>query len=172
MFLPDKTPAPPFSLKAEVSERPVSLQSTTGALLLVFHSYQTASVVAEVIGAVRNIYLSPDQVLIANIADMRVVPRLLRGTAKAIIRKAYNDATRQVPAGQNPADHIIILSDWNGDLYKAYQVPLTNRQVALVLVNSAKVIVGSYFGAQPAQAALSLLADGRILSDSLSTRLH
>ena len=166
MFLPDNTPAPSFSLKAEVSERPVSLRSTTGTLLLVFHSYQTASVVAEVIRAVRDVYPSPDQVLIAAIADMRVVPRLLRGTAKAFIKNAYNDATRQVPPGQDPTDHIIILSDWNGTLYKAYQAPLTNKQVALVLVNDDKVIAGSYFGAQPEQAALSLLADGRISSDS------
>ncbi len=166
MFLPDNTPAPSFSLKAEVSERPVNLRSTTATLLLVFHSYQTASVVAEVIRTVRNLYPSPDQVLIAGIADMRVVPRLLRGTAKALIKNAYNDAARQVPPGQDPADHIIILSDWNGALYEAYQAPLTNKQVALVLVNDDKVIAGSYFGTQPAQAALSLLAGSQLSKDS------
>ena len=156
-FLPAGTPAPPFSLKAEVSERPVNLASTLGALLLVFHSYQTAPAVGEIIRAVRGQYPDPDHLLIAGVADMRPVPRLLRSTAKAFIKSAYNEASREVPAGQDPAKHIIILADWDGILYEAYRTPRTDRQVALVLVDQPKPIAGTYFGAQPAQAALSLL---------------
>ena len=166
MFLPDGKPAPPFSLKAVVSERTINPQNTTGALLLIFHSYQTALIVGEVIQAVREEYPRFDQVLIASVSDMRIVPRLLRGTAKKIMRNAYKEAAKQIPPGQDPADHIIILPDWNGVVFKAYRVPDTNRQVALVLINESKVIQGSYLGAQPAQVALSLLADGRISSDS------
>jgi hypothetical protein len=169
VFLPDNTPAPSFSAKAQVSDRPVSLQSTAGPLLLVFHSYQTAPVVAEVIRGVRNIYPSHDRILIAGVADMRVVPRFLRGAAKTIIRNAYEEAAKQVPPGQDPADHIIILPDWNGVMFKAYRVPDTSEQVALVLINDSKMIQGSYQGAQPVQASLSLLASGRISSDLLST---
>ena len=169
MFLPDNTPAPTFSLRAQVSDRLVTLKSATGALLLIFHSYQTAPDVAGVIRAVRVSYPSPDQVLIAGVADMRVVPRFLRGTAKTIIRNAYLEASKQIPAGQNPADHIIILADWNGAFNKAYRVPPTNRHVALVLINDAKLISGSYFGPQPEQAVLSLLASERNSSDPQST---
>lgn len=164
-FLSAGKPAPPFALEAEVSERPVNLQSVDGPLLLVFHSYQTASTVAEVIRSVRQKYPLPEQTMIASVADMRVVPRLLRGTAKAFIKNAYNEASREMPAGQDPADHIVILADWEGALFDAYQVPRTDRQAALVLVNEAKIISGSYIGSQPAQAALSLL-DNLLLSNN------
>lgn len=158
MFLPNGTPAPAFSSKAVVSERPISPQNTAGALLLIFHSYQTAAAVAKVIQTVREVYPNPDQVLLASVADMRIVPRLLRGTAKNIMRNAYKKAANQVPPGQDPADHIIILPDWNGVIFKAYRVPDVAGQVALVLIDESKVIQGSYLGAQPAQAALVLIA--------------
>jgi hypothetical protein len=158
MFLPEGTPAPAFSSKAVFSQRLISPQNTAGALLLIFHSYQTATTVAEVIQAVREVYPNPDQVLLASVADMRIVPRFLRGAAKNIMRNAYKEAARHVPSGQDPADHIIILPDWNGVIFKAYQVPDVAEQVALVLVNESKMIQGSYLGAQPAQAALALMA--------------
>jgi hypothetical protein len=164
-FLNQGIPAPPFSLKAEVSERPVNLESAAGPLLLVYHSYQTVSTVAEVIRAVRQKYPLPEQTLIAGVADLRVVPRLLRGTAKAFIKSAYYEASKEVPAGQDPADHIVILADWDGALFEAYLVPRTDQQAALVLVSDAKTIAGSYFGSQPAQAALSLL-DNLLLSNN------
>lgn len=166
MFLPENTPAPPFSAKAQVSQRPISLAAAKGKLLLIFHSYQTAPVAARITRAVRELHQRPEQVLIASVADMRVVPRLLRGTAKAIIKNAYTEAARQVPAGQDPADHIIILADWRGALFEAYCVPSTSQQVALVLVDESKVIAGSYSGARPEQAALSLLAQSRSADDS------
>ena len=68
--------------------------------------------------------------------------------------------------GQDPADHIIILADWTGALFDAYQAPATDRQVALVLIDESKVIAGSYFGARPEQAALFLLAKNRSADDS------
>ncbi len=160
MFLPDGTPAPPFFMTAEVNGRAVDLQSQAGALLLIFLSYQTTAEVGNVTRAVREIYPSPDQVLIVGIADMRIVPRLLRGTAKAFIKSAYKEAASEVPAGEDPADHILILADWDGALYEAYRAPLTDGQVALVLVNDVKEISGSYYGAQAAQAALTLLEHG------------
>lgn len=166
MLLPDNTPAPPFSAKAQVSQRPVSLSAATGELLLVFHSYQTALIAARITRAVKEVYPAPDQVMVVSVADMRVVPRLLRGTAKAIIKNAYLEASRQVPDGQDPADHILILADWTGALFEAYRVPPTNQHVALVLIDKAKVIAGNHFGAQPEDAALSLLARSRSSDNS------
>jgi hypothetical protein len=86
--------------------------------------------------------------------------------AKAIIKNAYLEASGQVPTGQDPADHIIILADWSGALFEAYLVPATSQHVALVLIAESKVITGSYFGAQPEEAALSLLAKSRSSNDS------
>ena len=162
MILADGTTAPPFSMKAEVSQRTVSLGDTPGKLLLIFNSYQTVDMVGKVIGAVRAAYPGADHVLIAAVSDMRIVPRLLRGAAKAFIKNAYNDAAKQIPSGEDPADHIIILADWNGALFDAYQVPATNKEVALVLIGAAKTIEGSYHGADAAETALALLAGDQL----------
>lgn len=143
-------------MEAAVSGRTVALQSVPGLLLLVFHSYQTARAVGDVITAVRDTYPSPNQVLVAGVADMRPVPRLLRGAASAIIKSAYQEAQTYVPPGHDPADHIIILPDWEGDLYRAYRAPRTDRQLALVLVDEAKRIAGTYYGPRPVASALSL----------------
>lgn len=160
-FLPDGAPAPPFALQAVVSERPINLQNTNVPLLLVFHSYQTASQVGELIPAVREVYPHPEQALIASVADMRDVPRLFQGAAKKIMRSTYQQAAKQIPAGQNPADHIIILPDWQGNTFEAYHVPDTRSQLALVLIDPARTIHSSYQGPQPAQAAITLLAENR-----------
>jgi hypothetical protein len=165
IFLPVGTPAPHFSLTAEVSKRLISLQSANHLLLLVFHSYQTAPIVGEVIRAVRDAYPNPDQVLVVGIADLRVVPRILRSTAKVYIKNAYNEAVKEVPPGQDPEEHIIILPDWNGSIFEAYEVPSTSKHVALVLINGAKVIAGSYIGIEAAQSALSLI-NGNAASNS------
>lgn len=168
MFLTDGTLAPRFSLTAEESGRKIDLQCATGQFLLIFHGYQTVSIVAKVIRAVREIYPNPNQVLVISVADMRIVPRLLRGTARTFMKNAYKEASREIPPGQDPADHIIILADWNGTLHKVYRVPPTKQQVALVLISDTKAVVGSYFGAQPEKAALDLLANSNLPDNSSS----
>jgi hypothetical protein len=88
---------------------------------------------------------------------MRIVPRLLRGMAEKIMRDAYHQAAAHVPADQDPADHIIILPDWQGRVFAAYQVPENKGQVALVLIDRAQQIQGSYLGQKPEEGALALL---------------
>ena len=161
-LLPIGMPAPPFSLTAVTSERMISPQRVLAPLLLIFHSYQTASILGPIIQAAREVYPSSDEVLIASVADMRIVPRLLRKTATKMMQNAYKDASSKVPVGQKPADHIIILPDWNGIVFEAYQVPDTSRQVAMVLINQSKVIQGDYLGSQPQKAVIALLAENNM----------
>ena len=156
-FLSSGTPAPPFSMTAAVSNRPISLQNKADFLLLIFHSYQTANIVGDVIQAVREARPHPEDVLIAGVSDMRIVPRFLKGMAEKIIKNAYDEATRRVPAGQDPADHIIILPDWKGAVFTNYQVPDTSEEVALVFIGRTREILGSYMGPHPQKAALRLL---------------
>ncbi len=159
-FLATGSPAPDFSLRAVVSERSISPTNMPGQLLLIFHGYQAAALVGRTIQAIRGFYPDPQQLLIASVADMRIVPRLLRGMAEKIMRDAYHQAAARVPADQDPADHIIILPDWQGRVFAAYQIPENKGQVALVLIDQAQLIQGSYLGDKPQEAALTLL-DGR-----------
>jgi hypothetical protein len=159
-LLPPGTPAPDFSLTAVVSQRTVSPHDTPGKLLLIFHSYETAALAGSVIAGLRDLHPDPQRLLIASVADLRVVPRLLKGVAEKIMRDAYAQAAQQVPRGQDAADHVIILPDWAGTVFDTYRVPQSNGQVALVLVDEGAVIGGSYLGDAPLEGALSLL-DGR-----------
>ena len=75
------------------------------------------------------------------------------------MQNAYEDACKQIPEGQEPSDHIIILPDWSGKVFKAYKVPNTSRHPALALINEQQIIQGTYTGDQPIKAALKLIAD-------------
>lgn len=156
-FLPAGNAAPPLSLTAISSKRPINLQNRADKLMLLFHGYQTAVLAGRVIQGVRESYPDPNQLLIASVADLRSVPRLLQGAAKKIMDDAYKQAATYVPASEDPADHIIILPDWKGSVFTAYQVPKINGQVALVLIDERRRVQGSYLGDEPLQGALALL---------------
>ena len=91
-FLAAGSPAPDFSLTAVVSKRSISPSNIPGQLLLIFHGYQAAALVGQTIRNIRHVYPDPRQLLIASVADMRIVPRLLRGMAEKIMRDAYHQA--------------------------------------------------------------------------------
>ncbi len=159
MLLPVGSPAPHFSLTAIASNRQINPASATGLLLLIFHSYQTVDEARLIIRAVRESYPSPDQILIASVADMRIVPRLARGMAKRIMQNAYEEAKKEIPEGHEPSDHIIILPDWYGKVFDAYNVPNTSGEVALVIIYESQIVQGSYKGHEPVMAVLELLAE-------------
>lgn len=156
-LLPEGSEAPPFALTAAVSERPVNLQISADKLLLIFHTYHTAVLVGSIVKTVRETYPDPEQLFIASVTDLRSIPRLLHGVARKIIRDAYHQAAQEVPEGEDPADHIIILPDWKGKAFTAYQVPESNNQVSLVLIDRARLIQGTYLGDDPLPEALALL---------------
>lgn len=156
-FLPAGSPAPEFSLTAVTSKRTIDLQNEAARLMLLFHGYQTAVLAGSIVQTVRETYPDPDKLLIASVADLTIVPRLLHGAAKKIMGDAYNQAAAYVPDSEDPTDHIIILPDWKGSVFSAYQVPNNNGQVAVVLVDEKRLIQGSYAGEEPLQGALDLL---------------
>jgi hypothetical protein len=156
-FLATGRAAPAFSLTAVVSDRQVNLNNEAERLLLIFHTYHTARLVGATVKNLRFTFPDPERLLVASVPDLSAIPRLLHGLAKKIMRDAYHEAAQEVPASQNAADHIIILPDWKGSVLKAYQVPKGNSQVAMVLIDQARLIQGTYWGAEPVEAALPLL---------------
>jgi len=67
--------APYFSLLAAGSGRRVMLRSTAGRkLVLIFHLRETASTAREINRSVRAIYPSPDDVLVASVIDLSIIP--------------------------------------------------------------------------------------------------
>lgn len=103
-----------------------------------------------------------EQLPLALIVDLRVVPRLLRGTAERFMEGAYKEAASEVPDGYDPADHLILLPDWTGAVFGAYGVGDVSRFPHLVLVSPEGRIVASVQGADSVSAVLAAVRSYRI----------
>lgn len=157
-FYPAGGPAPAFSLTAVKSGRQISPQSCQGNVLgLVFHGRETVQAVVEINTTVRPVYPDPKPVILVSVIDLSIVPRLFQGAVKPMLEQAYDQAAREIPKGYDPADYVFLLPDWNGAVTKAFRAKDTGKAAALVVVNPAGIVVGSYQGPQPGPAALKLV---------------
>lgn len=157
-LLPTGTPAPPFELTAAYTRRKFNPSSSLGTpVLLVFISYTTRHLVREVSQVVRERFPSASQLLVANLINLDFVPGLARRTAGRMIETELKEAAKGLPPGFNPHDHLILLPDWKGSVFKAYRIGRLSAEVALVLIDSQGLIAGSYQGNDPAGALVSLL---------------
>lgn len=112
--------------------------------------------------SVRRSIPDAEQLPIALIVDLRVVPRLLRGTAERFMEGAYKEAASEVPDGYDPADHLILLPDWTGAVFRAYGVGDVSRYPYLILVSPEGRIAAAFQGADSASAAVASARNFRI----------
>lgn len=153
-------PAPPFSIKAIASGRSFRLGEHLGKpVLLLFANHVTGRGAQEIVEHVRRHYSRFAQLPIALIIDARIVPRLLRGVAQGQMEKEYREAAAQVPSGFDPADHLILLPDWGGEIVRAYHVTNLGQAIAVVLVGPDGSVVAQYQGADPAPTALTMVRE-------------
>jgi hypothetical protein len=145
-------PAPRFELKAIASGRTFRLQDYYGKpVVLLFVDYNTGRSTREVVISLRRIYPEFNKVPIALIVDLRIVPKLFRGTATRVMESAYKQAATEIPASEDPGDHLILLPDWTGDVFKAYQVGDVSRNIYVVLVGINGRVAAVYQGQNPTQ---------------------
>jgi hypothetical protein len=157
-FLPAGQPAPDFSLTAIKSGREISRKSCAGLVLgLVFHGRETVHAVVEINTTVRPVYPDPKPVVLVSVVDLSVVPRLLHRAVKPVLEQAYDQAAREMPKGYNPADYVFLLPDWNGAVTKAFKAKHTDKAAAVVVLDAAGRVAGSYQGPQPGPATLDLV---------------
>lgn len=157
-FLPVGTAAPGFDLTAVATKRRISPQSVQPTpLLLIFLEPNTAGQVPDIVKTIRKAHVDHNTLAVANIVDLRIVPRLLRGTVEGIMRSAYDQARKSVPAELDPADHLVILPDWSGSVTRAYRVPSTSREVALVLLDGHGRVHATYQGTNAEATAVGLV---------------
>jgi hypothetical protein len=150
--------APRFELRAIASGRTFRLQDYQGKpVVLLFVDYNTGRSTREVVKSLRRIYPEFNKVPIALIVDLRIVPKLLRGTATRVMESAYKQAATEIPANEDPADHLILLPDWTGVIFKAYQIEDVSRDMHLVLVDINGRIATVYQGQNLTQTALDWL---------------
>ena len=157
-FLTPGQPAPIFALKAIKSERLIGPQNNPGEVLgLIFHGRETVQAVEDIQTLVRPEFPQASQLTLASVVDLSSVPRLMRRVIKPLLAQAIEDAYRRIPPEYDPADYVFLLPDWDGKVSKAYGVRNTDRVAAVVVIDSAGRITGSYQGPEPGPATLALV---------------
>ena len=141
--------APYFKALAAGSGREVSLRTCAGRrLVLVFHAQSTAWTAERVNRAVRERYPSSEEVVVASVVDLSLVPPLYWLTASVMIGQAYEKAVREVaregPSRVDPTEYVLILQDWGGLISRRFGVRSVGREAVVVVIDGNADIVGFY----------------------------
>lgn len=153
--------APDFDLLAAGSGRSVRLRDLAGRkVVLVFHLQGTAPTARGINRAVRDRFPYPEEVLIASVIDLSIVPPVYWLTVGLVLGSAYEQATRELPPNVDPPDYLVILPDWGGRASRDYGVRNTGRAAAIVVVDEDSNITLSYQGERPVEAELEALENG------------
>jgi len=97
--------APRFSLLDAGLGRRVDTRSVIGRkVVLIFHLQGTAPTAREINHAVRAHHPDPEDVLVASVIDLSIVPPFYWMSVGLILNQAYDRATEELPPDANPAD--------------------------------------------------------------------
>ena len=153
--------APDFYLIAAGSGRRVRLRELAGRkVVLVFHLQGTAPTARAMNRAVRERFPDPEEVFIASVIDLSIVPQLYWMTVGLVLNSAYEQAARELPPDVDPAEYLVILPDWGGRVSSDYGVRNTGRAAAIVVVDEDSNVTLSYQGERPVEAVLGALREG------------
>ncbi|HEV2743901.1 MAG TPA: hypothetical protein VGV91_12145 [Rubrobacter sp.] len=147
-----------FDLLAAGSGRRVRLRELAGRkVVLVFHLQGTAPTARAMNRAVRERFPDPEEVFIASVIDLSIVPPLYWMTVGLVLNSAYEQAARELPPDVDPAEYLVILPDWGGRVSRDYGVRNTGRAAAIVVVDEDSNVTLSYQGERPVEAVLEAL---------------
>ena len=157
--------APYFRALAAGSGREVSPRTCAGRrLVLIFHAQSTAWTVERVNRAVRERYPSSEEVVVASVVDLSLIPPLYWLTASLMVGQAYEKYAREVaregPPGADPAEYVLILQDWGGLISRRCGVRGVGREAVVVVIDENADIAGFYKGNEPVEDVLRLLEIG------------
>ena len=150
--------APDFVLLAAGSGRRGRLRELAGRkVVLVFHLQGTAPTARAMNRAVRERFPDPEEVFIASVIDLSIVPSLYWMTVGLVLNSAYEQVARELPPDVDPAEYLVILPDWGGRVSRDYGVRNTGRAAAIVVVDEDSNVTLSYQGERPVEAVLEAL---------------
>ena len=120
--------APYFRALTAGSGREVSLRTCAGRrLVLIFHAQNTSWAAERVNRAVRERCPSPEEVVVASVVDLNLVPPLYWLTASVMIGQAHEKSAREELPVADPAEYVLILQDWGGLISRGFGVRGVDR---------------------------------------------
>jgi hypothetical protein len=150
-------PAPPLAFKAAVSNREIRFDQVDRPSLILMFAQETSNSLDPVIESVRAEWPHTRDLAIFNVVDLRSIPRLIRKMAEIQINSSYQNWAKNLEAGEDAADWVYILPDWDGETLKALGLSDVSKQVAVAAVGPDGRLAGPYQGDAPGPAAVELV---------------
>jgi hypothetical protein len=152
-------PAPNFVLRSVGSGREVG-PGAGRPLVIVFHAQNSAVAVNRLNREVRERFPSPEELTVASVVDLSLVPPFFRPSAEMAMNASYRQAARSLPPGTNPADYVAILPDWTGRVTRAYDATGAYLVPVLVVIDADGRVLGRRSGMSGlASTAMELLEE-------------
>lgn len=150
---------PDLTLKAAGSGRELRLAHLKRPAVLICHTRDNASAAGQIVIDLRDHYPDSDRVLVANVADLRGVPKFVNGLVYGIMAQAYRDSVKLIPAHLDPAQYVVILPDWGGAVLRAAGFRRVDQHPGIVIAAPDGRIHSAYQGADPGGHILAALRD-------------
>lgn len=148
---------PRATLTAIGSGRKVAIDSLGKPAVLVFHTRETIGVSEDMNHVVDDHYVLAEEVIVASVVDLHVVPSPFRFIPEAAMTKSYREVEERLPERLDASTHVLILPDWDGAVTRAVGAKHVNKTAAVVVADADGTIVGIYQGDDPTTAALGFL---------------
>jgi hypothetical protein len=149
---------PEISIKAIGHGRVMDLGRLGVPAVLLFVGRETSEQASPIVTAIRDKYADPKQVTVCNIADVRGIPKLVRKPVELLMKSSYKNAVDNLEPGRTAEDYVLILPDWDGEVYEAAGIENVSKEVALAVVAADGRIVGTHQGDGAAEKAVELLS--------------
>ena len=154
--------APSVTLQAIGHGRKIKIDEIGAPAVLICVGRETSSQARPVVDAVREKYPTAADAVIANVADVRGFPRVLRKVAEQLMKSSYKDAVEGLDPSKTPEEYVLILPDWDGDILSPLGVDDVSKQIAVAVVDRYGSVAGVYQGDDPASHVVELLEKTKI----------
>ncbi len=146
-------------MKAIGHGREVDLAAGGLPTVLIFVGRETQAEAQPISQAVRAAYPDAGQVRVCNVADVRGIPRLMRKPVEMMMKSSYTKAVEGLEAGRSPEDYVLILPDWDGEVFAALGIDEVKTSAAVAVIDRAGMLAGVVRGANAAAQVQVLLAN-------------
>ncbi|MDP9238605.1 MAG: hypothetical protein M3P30_14625 [Chloroflexota bacterium] len=153
--------APSVTVEAIGHGRKIVIDAIGAPAVLIFAGRETSDAAPPIVDSIRAKYPMASQVVIANVADVRGIPRFVRKVAQTMMKSSYNKALDRLEPGKTPGEYVLILPDWDGTVMTPLGIDDVSKSVAIAVIDAKGNVVGTYQGIDAAARALSLLDQAR-----------
>ncbi len=145
--------APAFEIEAAVSGKKVS-NSNGRKTVLVFHGNKTQDAPKAVGKAVRAAHPGHDDVLVANIVNLKAYGGLFKKAAEAMLKQTYQKLAEKVDPAE---EYVVLCADWDNSVGPKFGFEDSDREAGVVVLDADGTVLGAASGDGLEDAALAAL---------------